>query len=248
MTAGTNYFDLIIFFLVTLITEVLGTVGGFGSSVFFVPAAQFFFSMQVVLAVTGLLHVFSNISKLVLFGKSINWRIVLGLGISSTLMCIAGAYLTTIVELRYAKVGLGVFLVALSTFLLLLPSFSLKPGIGIQIGGGGVAGFLAGFIGTGGAIRGLVLASFNLEKNVFVGTSAAIDLGVDVSRTAVYLDNGYLSLESVMIYLPVLLAASFLGSYIGKKLLDRIPAAMFRKIMLSLILVMGAALIVGEVA
>ena len=32
--------------------------------------------------------------------------------------------------------------------------------------GGGISGFLAGLIGTGGAIRGLVLSAFNLEKEV----------------------------------------------------------------------------------
>jgi hypothetical protein len=36
--------------------------------------------------------------------------------------------------------------------------------------GGGIAGFLAGLIGTGGAIRGLALAAFDLEKSVFVAT------------------------------------------------------------------------------
>jgi uncharacterized membrane protein YfcA len=245
MSGDTNYFELAVFFMVTLVTEVLGTIGGFGSSVFFVPAAQFFFSMQVVLGVTGLLHVLSNISKLVLFGRKVNWRLVLWLGISSTVMCLAGAYLTTIVEISFAKVGLGIFLVLLSLFMLLMPSFKLKPGLGVQITGGGIAGFLAGFIGTGGAIRGLVLASFQLEKGVFVGTSAAIDMGVDITRTVVYLDNGYLSLDMVLIYLPVLLVASFLGSYLGKRLLEKISPAGFRKIMLSLILLMGAALIVG---
>src|SRR5205085_3033044 len=96
MSDDVDYFSLGIFFLITLITEIIGTIGGFGSSLFFVPLAQFFFSMQVVLALTGVLHVFSNISKIILFRKTIAWKIVLGLGVSSVVMCIIGAYLTTV--------------------------------------------------------------------------------------------------------------------------------------------------------
>jgi len=110
--------------------------------------------------------------------------------------------------------------------------------------GGSLAGFLAGFIGTGGAIRGLVLASFNLEKNFFVGTSAAIDFGVDLSRTIVYLDGNYLERE-LWVYIPMLLVASFLGSYLGKLILGKLSQQKFRIILLGLILLMGISLIVG---
>jgi uncharacterized membrane protein YfcA len=242
MSEDVDYFSLGIFFLITLITEIIGTIGGFGSSLFFVPLAQFFFSMQVVLALTGILHVFSNISKIILFRKTIAWKIVLGLGVSSVVMCIVGAYLTTVMDFSYARRTLGVFLILLSAFLLMKPQFRLMPGLGVQITGGGLAGFLAGFIGTGGAIRGLVLASFNLEQNLFVGTSAAIDFGVDVSRTLIYLDNNYMSME-MLVYLPILLVASFAGSYIGKLLLKRMLPEFFRKLVLWLALAMGFALL-----
>lgn len=106
-----------------------------------------------------------------------------------------------------------------------------------------VAGFLAGFIGTGGAIRGLALASFNLEKSFFVGTSAMIDFGVDVSRTVIYLRQDYLS-WNMLWYVPMLLIAAFVGSYVGKKLLGRIQQDMFKKVMLGLIFLTGNMLLV----
>jgi uncharacterized membrane protein YfcA len=238
-----DYFGLGLFFFITLVTEVIGTIGGFGSSLFFVPVAQFFFSMQIVLALTGVLHVFSNIFKIILFRKTIDWKIVMGLGLSSVLMCIVGAYLTTVLDLAYAKVTLGIFLILLSAFLLIRSEFRLPPSLGVQITGGGVAGFLAGFIGTGGAIRGLVLASFSMERNLFVGTSAAIDFGVDVSRTIIYLNNDYMSADMV-IYLPILLVASFVGSYFGKIILQKLRPEFFKKLVLWLALAMGITLLV----
>jgi uncharacterized membrane protein YfcA len=47
------------------------------------------------------------------------------------------------------------------------------------------------------------------------------------------------------IYIPVLILASFLGSYLGKVLLAKISQAGFRKILLLLVFVMGVFLIAG---
>ena len=66
-----------LFFLIALLSEIVGTIGGFGSSVFFVPLAGLFFDFHTVLALTSILHVFSNAAKLVLFGRHVRWRIAL---------------------------------------------------------------------------------------------------------------------------------------------------------------------------
>ena len=48
--------SVFVFFLLALLSEVVGTIGGFGSSVFFVPLAGFFFDFHTVLALTSILH------------------------------------------------------------------------------------------------------------------------------------------------------------------------------------------------
>lgn len=240
----TGLAALILFFLITLVAEILGTLGGFGSSLFFVSLAQFLYDFQTVLAFTGLLHIFSNSAKLILFRKNIDWRLVLWLGVSSIALAIVGAYVTRVVSFSYARLVLGIFLIGFSLFFFWKPDFKLAASIRNSVLGGSLAGFLAGFIGTGGAIRGLVLASFNLEKNIFVGTSAAIDFGVDVSRTLIYLDGNYLALDHWS-YILILFVASFVGSYLGKLILAKLSQERFRLVLLSLILVMGVSLVIG---
>jgi uncharacterized protein len=236
-------YDILLFFALTLIAEILGTIGGFGSSLFFVPLSQFFFNFQTVLALTGILHVFSNSSKIWLFRKSIDWKVTLWLGGSSILLAITGAFLTRFVSFQYASLTLGIFLMCFSLFLFLKPAFSVSPSVKNSILSGSMAGFLAGFIGTGGAIRGLALASFNLEKNFFVGTSAIIDFGVDFSRTIIYLEGNYLQ-KSEYLYIPLLLIAATLGSYLGKVILNRIDQDKFRRITLALIFLTGLVMII----
>jgi len=236
--------SVMIFFLLAFCSEIAGTVAGFGSSVFFVPLAGFFFDFHEVLALTSILHVFSNAAKLILFRSHVQWRLLLLLGIPSTICVILGAYLSTRLEFRYTELILGLFLIAFSTFFLLRPEVKLSPRPLNAITAGGAAGFLAGVIGTGGAIRGLALGAFDLEKNVFVATSAAIDSGVDFSRMIIYLRSGFLAAESFWL-VPALLVVAFAGSYAGKVLLNKIQQKSFRKIVLVLVLLIGLTTLGG---
>jgi uncharacterized membrane protein YfcA len=228
----------VLFFLIAFFSEVVGTLAGFGSSVFFVPLAGLLFGFHDVLALTSILHVFSNAAKLVLFGRDVNWKLLLLLGLPSTLFVILGALLTRQLEFKLAELILGLFLIFFSLLLWFRPDVRLAPTSLNAITYGGIAGFLAGLIGTGGAVRGLVLAAFDLEKNAFVATSVAIDSGVDVSRMIIYLRSGYLT-DNLYWFAPGLLATAFIGSYIGKLLLKKIQQQSFRKIVLLLILLIG---------
>ncbi len=232
----------IVFLLLAFLSEIIGTIGGFGSSVFFVPMAQFFLGFKTVLILTAILHDFSNTSKLYLFRKSVNLRLLFLYGIPSTVFVIAGASLSYYMQFSYAEAVLGIFLVLFSGFFLLFPSFEVSTTRVSAISGGTVAGFLAGFIGTGGAIRGMSLAAFNLEKNTFIATSAAIDFFVDASRTIVYILNGYFEWK-YLYYIPFLFGAAFFGSYTGKILLKKISQVHFRKIVLSLLMLIGIVML-----
>lgn len=232
----------LLFLLITLLAEILGTVGGFGSSIFMVSLSQFFFNFKTVLAITGLMHVFSNGSKMWLFRQHINWKISLLLGIPGVILVLVGAWLTTYIRLTWAEAALGIVLIVTSTALWLKPNWQLAPTKTNAIVGGGLAGFLAGFIGTGGPLRGLLLAGFNFEKSVFIATSATIDMGVDLSRSFIYLGNNYLGTDLYFL-IPFLVVVSFVGSWVGKQLLDKISQALFKKIILGLVFAIGISLL-----
>jgi uncharacterized membrane protein YfcA len=228
----------LLFFLIALLSEVVGTVAGFGSSVFFVPLAGFFFDFHQVLALTSILHVSSNAAKLVFFGRHVRLKLLLLLGLPSVAAVIVGAYLSTRVELKLDQLILGLFLIAFSLFLLGNPTAKISATKLNAISAGGIAGFLAGLIGTGGALRGLALAAFDLEKNTFVATSAGIDSGVDLSRMIIYLRGGYLAPNS-LVYVAGLLVIAFVGSYLGKLALGHIHQKYFRQTVLGFVLIIG---------
>lgn len=228
----------------SLLAEVLGTVGGFGSSVFFVPLANFYLDFHSVLALTAMLHLASNVSKIALFRKGIDKKLLLAMGVPSVVFVIAGGLLSRYFAEKWLSLSLGGFLAAFSALLLMLPRFSLRPSSANAFTGGAFSGFFAGLLGTGGAVRGLALAAFSLEKEVFVATSAMIDFFIDLTRSIVYYENGYFHTHD-LIYLPFLFGIAFLGSYIGKRLLELIPQQAFRRISLFLILAIGVTTLVS---
>ncbi|GAA4299795.1 hypothetical protein GCM10023163_21520 [Aestuariibaculum suncheonense] len=229
--------------LLALIAEVIGTVGGFGSSVFFVPIANFYFDFQTVLGITAVFHVVSNLSKIALFKKGIDKKLILYIGVPAVLFVIIGGVISKFLNVTFLELFLGLFLVSLSLLFLIKKNLIIKPHKKEAIIGGTLSGFVAGVVGTGGAIRGLTMAAFNLEKNVFIATSAIIDFGVDLSRTIVYFFNGYIK-EDILIYIPFLVGIGILGTYLGKLLLNTISQENFKKISLGLILIIGIVTII----
>lgn len=233
-----------LFYLLALVAEIIGTVSGFGSSILFVPIASLFFEFKTVLGITAIFHVFSNLSKIFLFRNGVDRNIVLKLGVPAVVFVIIGALLSNIVPQKQLELLMSLLLMLLSVFLLIFINRSVERSDANLIGGGVVSGFLAGLIGTGGTVRGLTLAAFNLDKDIFIATSAMIDLGVDSSRAVIYFLNGYVVME-FLFTLPFLIVISLLGSWLGKLILQRISQNVFKYIVL-VVIVLTSLIQVGK--
>lgn len=234
------------FILLAFLAEILGTIGGFGSSVFFVPLASYFLDFQSVLGITALFHLASNLSKIGFFRKGIDKRLLLYLGAPAVLMVSLGALLSRFVDPRILGIALGAFLLGFGLLFLLNSSLGLKATRGNAAAGGAVSGFIAGLLGTGGAIRGATMTAFRLPKEQFIATSAAIDLAIDLSRSVVYACNGYIHRHDLYL-IPFLVLVGVGGTYVGKRILDNIRQEQFQKLVLYLLLLIGAVTLVIHV-
>ncbi|MBK9285629.1 MAG: sulfite exporter TauE/SafE family protein [Sphingobacteriaceae bacterium] len=229
---------LIVFILLALLAEILGTVGGFGSSLLFVPLAGVYFDFHSVLGITAVFHVFSNLSKIALFRSGINKKIIIQIGIPAIIFVALGAFLSNSINSNILELILGVFLILFSLLLIIFKKFKVKSSFKNSILSGILSGFTAGLLGTGGAIRGLFLSALNLNMEIFVATSAVIDLGVDITRSVVYGIHGYIHQHDLYL-IGILFFVSFIGSYLGKLIMKKISQTQFKKIVLVLILLTG---------
>jgi uncharacterized protein len=232
-----------VFILLSFVAEVFGTVGGFGSSVFFVPIANFFLDFQSVLGITALFHLSSNLTKIAFFKKGLDKRLVLTLGIPAVLFVSLGAYLSAYFNPLILTYILGAFLILLSLAFLIFKKLVVQATSRNAVIGGTLSGLSAGLLGTGGAIRGITLAAFKMDRDKFIATSAVIDLGVDLSRTVVYYYNGYMKAEHLYL-VAFLMLVGIAGTWTGKRILNAMTHEQFRYIVLYLILGIGIASVV----
>ena len=230
--------NLLYFIILALLAEILGTIGGFGSSVFFIPIASLFFDFHSVLGITGVFHITSNITKIGFFHKGFDKKLILYLGTPALVFVVIGALLSNKIPVQILEICLSVFLIAMSVLFFIFRNYKLKPTRTNSVLGGIASGLLAGIIGTGGAIRGLTLAAFNLPIQTFIATSAVIDLAIDSSRTLVYGLNGYIHSDDLYL-IPILFVVSLIGTFIGKLILEKISEQQFKKMVLLLIFLTG---------
>ena len=229
---------LILFIALALIAEIIGTVGGFGSSLFFIPIASYFLDFHSVLGITAVYHVMSNLTKIALFRQGVDKKVIFWIGIPSVIFVIIGAYLSSYFQAKWLELFLAIFLIVLSIVLFVYSNIRLKPNFVNSFSGGVLSGFLAGVIGTGGAIRGIVLASFDLSPSAFIATSSIIDLSIDLSRSVVYFFNGFVHPHDLYL-LPILAVVSIVGTFLGKKIVLKLSNDQFKKGVLILVFITG---------
>ena len=219
----------IIFLISSLGAVIIGTVAGFGSSTVLLPIALFFVDFKTAIILVAILHISGNISKITIFKQGLNWKILAIFGIPSILLAILGANLIDLIPQDIMKLILGIFLIVFSATTLVKPSMKIPVSKKNLVAGGSISGFLAGLIGTGGALRASFLTGLNLEKFTYIATAASIALVTDATRIPVYISQGFLE-EEFYWYIPILIGIAVSGSYIGKKIVARIDNTIFRKI------------------
>src|SRR3989338_4907169 len=233
----------LLFFLAAYLSEVVGTIAGFGSSTVFLPLALLFFDFKTALVLVALLHIFGNLGRISFFRHGLDKRILLIFGVPSVVLTLIGALLITYISQNTLKGILGMFLVIYAGISFWKENLKIKPSMLNSILGGGLSGFLAGLIGTGGALRGAFLTAFGLPKERYIATAAAIALAVDATRIPIYLRQGFLD-KNYYWYLPVLFILALAGSFTGKQIVKQVSQKTFKKIVLLAILIIGLKFII----
>lgn len=232
-----------LFLACAFLAEVIGTMAGFGAATILTPVAALFMEIKTAIAVVACFHLFGNGSRLALFGRRVHWRIWAQFGITGIALSLVGARVTAALSGAAIMLLFGVFLLVYVGLSLFAPTrMALAPTPTLLVGGGAASGFLAGLLGTGGAVRSACLLAFGLPKEAYIATSAAIALIVDATRLPVYLVGGLVPARMAPV-LASLVAVAFAGAWVGRRLVQRISAELFRRLVLGLLALMGLKLV-----
>ncbi len=222
-----------------LVAELIATIAGFGSSTLLMPVAVLLFDFPTALVLVGVFHIAGSASRTVFFRHGLNRRILLLFGLPSLAFTMAGAALVRSTPEQTLKGLLGLFLITYAA-ISLYRGLRLRPTARTMAIGGSVSGFLAGLIGTGGAVRGAFLSAFQLPRDAYLANAALIALAVDLTRLPIYFGQGF-SRSVPWTYYPLLIGIAWVGAYVGRRLVARIPQDRFRTVVFGLLLLVGIA-------
>jgi uncharacterized protein len=254
--------DIVILSIAAFLVAILTFFSGFGLGTILTPVFMIFFPVEVAIALTGVVHFFNNIFKLVLIGKKADKQVLLRFGIPAVIAAFAGAwllwYMTGLPPLFSYSIGSKTFDVypvklIISILLIIFASIDLIPYFNkLQFGkdklpvGGALSGFFGGLSGNQGALRSAFLIRTGLSKESYLATAAVVSSFVDFTRLSVYAtrftksglqDNLALAISATL--------AGIAGAYIGNRLLKKITLKFIQVLVAIMIIMISIALGAG---
>ena len=257
--------ELVLIGASALLTSGLTMFSGFGLGTILMPVFALFFPLPLAIAATAMVHFANNLFKFGLMARQANWSVVAKFSVPAALAAILGAgsltffdrlpslWIYTIadmtLEITVIKTVIG-SLIVLFALLELSPRFQALavPPHWLPVGGV-LSGFFGGLSGNQGALRSAFLIKAGLSKEAFVGTGVVSAVIVDAVRLAVYgttmLAGQFSQAQSVALPVMVGTTCAFIGSFFGKRVLQKVTLRAIQLIVALAMIVIGSGLALG---
>ncbi len=235
--------ELLYLSFIVILASIVGTVSGFGISTLMIPVVIMFYPPGEALLFVGIIHLFGDLWKLLLFAKAIRWRLILSFALPGLVLSFIGARLIATVPEGLPQRIIGAFLLAYTVYLFTKPNFKIPANQYTAAAGGASSGLLAGLFGMGGAIRTLFLSAFNLPKEVYIAASGGIALLIDITRLVTYTASGTRLDEKLLWGMLIFIPLSLGGARLAKTVVDKIPQKYFRPVIAAFLLLAGLKLV-----
>lgn len=254
--------DYFIISIVAFLTAILTFFSGFGLGTILMPVFALFFPIELAIALTGVVHFFNNVFKLILLGNKANKSVLLRFGIPAIIAAFIGAWILLNItdlpsiysynlgskpfEITPVKLIISILLIIFSV-IELLPFFDKLQFNKKQLPlGGFLSGFFGGLSGHQGALRTAFLIKAGLTKEAFIGTAIVISCLVDFTRLSMYSTRMFES--SLYENMPLILSATLAaiaGAFVGHKLLRKVTLKFIQKFVAVFLIIVSIALGIG---
>lgn len=176
---------------------------------------------------------------------ALNWRRLVPFIVGAVFGVPIGVVLLTWSDPRNVRIAVGIFLVAYSLYAFFRPN--LKP---VSAGGDAAdagVGFMNGLLGGLTGLAGILVTIWcglrgwpkEVQRTIFQPVAVVVFL-----LSALWLGaKGTITAETVKLFVMGL-PCVIVGTWLGLKLFGRVDEAMFRKIVLALLLISGATLVI----
>lgn len=254
--------EIIIISVTAFLVAILTFFSGFGLGTILTPVFMIFFPVDLAIGLTGIVHFFNNLFKLLLVGRQADKQVLIRFGIPAVIAALLGSWLLlNITDLQplfaYQMFGRSfeVYPVKfiISVLLIIFATIDLIPYFNkLQFGkdklpiGGALSGFFGGLSGNQGALRSAFLIKAGLSKEAFVATAVVVSTFVDFTRLSVYATRFTKAglTDNLTLVICATLSA-IVGAYIGNKLLKKVTLRFLQVTIAIMLIIISLALGAG---
>jgi len=224
--------------VVALLASTLAAITGFGGAAVLLPALVAVFGMRAAIPILTVAQLIGNASRVWFNRTELNWKVVGWFSIGGIPMALLGGYLFATAPLASLTRLLGGFLLLIVVWRHLRPTMhrTFPTPAFAAIGAG--SSFLSALLGSVGPIMAPFFLSYGLVKGAYIGTEALSTVVMHVTKLIAYGQTSVLTESDAVIGLllgPIMI----LGSFLGKRLVDRLPEKVFVRIIEIVLLVAG---------
>jgi hypothetical protein len=217
----------------------LAALSGFGIGSLLTPTLAIVAGTKLAVAATTIPHLVGTAQRFWLLRRHVDRRVLWSFGVTSAIGGLAGALLHARASGRALAVVFGCLLLLAGTTELTGWMRRVRWGRSAGWIAGALSGVLGGLVGNQGGIRTAAMLGFEVPKEAFVATTAAIALFVDGARLPVYLATAGGDIARIWPLILLATAAVVAGTAVGTRMLGRIPEQHFRKVVGVLLLGLG---------
>lgn len=225
--------------------SAVAAVAGFGGAVLLLPVLIWVFGVRDAVPILTIAQLVGNGSRVWFNRIDIDRRVVGWYSVGAVPLALLGGLLFAAAPLRWLTRGLGLFLVGIVVYRRMgRGRYPRCPVRGFAAVGAG-ASLLSALAGSTGPVTAPFFLAYGLTRGAYIGTEAAATVITHTFKLAAY---GWTSLLSDRVLLAGLLLAPcmIVGSWLGKRLLDRLSERLFVTVIETVMVAAGVLLIAGR--
>jgi len=229
--------------LAALLASTLAAVAGFGGAAVMLPVLVWAFGVREAVPMLTIAQLVGNGSRAWFNRRELVPPVVGWFALGAVPTAILGGILFATSSAPALQRILGVFL--LLTVVYRHSRFGQK--LSVRLRGfaliGAVFGFLSALLGSVGPLMAPFFLAFGLVKAAYIGTEALSTVIMHVVKLAVYGTFALVAMRSAAIAAAIGLLM-IAGSYLGKRMLDRLPERIFPLLVEAVLVISGLQFLV----
>ena len=236
-------YNFVLLAAAAFLASTLAAVAGFGGAAVLLPMLVMVFGVRDAIPILTVAQLMGNLSRVWFNQRELELPVVGWFALGGVPAALVGGFLFASAPLSFLTRILGIFLITVVAYRHIGKASALRlPLRGFAILGA-VFSFLSALLGSVGPIMIPFFLAYGLVKGALIGTEALATVVMHVTKLVAYGSTAVLTTTGAVVGIA-LGSIMIFGSFVGKRILDRLPEKIFVLLIEATLLVAGLGFLI----